>query len=216
MTFARTGLACLTTALTLTLTACGGGGDTGPQWAQEIRTQTTELFSQGITYQYVSECSVFAGSLYEQTTFTITRTSTDSQYLRAESTKYYFDDQCQEANREFTVKWPNAVVVVEGNTTLASGEVVQRITVLTESKQPELLPGLASISGEFAELSIAEGAFLGPFSFVNGAVARDIQYVTATTLTYGDPSQSTAESYPTELGTNVYTLKVTVPGSSGN
>jgi hypothetical protein len=224
MKFARTGLVGLTTALSLTLTACGGGGDTGPQWAQDVNTLTTELLSQNIGsgnpqelgLRYVSDCAVFAGSLYEQTTFTITQTSTANQYLRAESTKYYFDDQCREANREFTVNWSSAVVVVEGNVTLATGETVQRVTVVSESKQPELIPGLATISGEFAELSIAEGAFLGPFSFVNGSVNKDIQLFTDTTVTYGDPSQSTAESYPTELGTNVYTLQTIVPGSTTN
>ncbi len=226
MTYTRAALTTLLPALMLALTACGGGGDTGPQWAQEVK-QSTAALQTGSTAQVFkgSVCSDLGDSIGQETEiytrryYVISATTNPLQYTRVARADIYSDATCADASRELSITYPEELVTIDGTTNLASGREVQRLTIYSPAGAISVTTLKATVSetpGTYILSNGREVPLLADGSEVTASQEVQIQAATSTTLRYGDTEGLSADDYPTVLQFELFTLDTQVPPGSLN
>ncbi len=213
MKFASLFLRTLSAATVLGLTACGGGGDTGPTWAQDLKTNAQQGLLEGDASVYVyqsTQCKedFFPGLGYRQQ-LQYLQTSNTRQLLRRETFFFYEDTSCA-SEVSFSLRFPDAVISIDGSTTLATGEQVQQVTVSVPSGAAVLTPvGDAELTANGSAVITNSGVFQVPA--YPGTVVPNILYFSPDMRTHqvGDESQSLAQQYPSVLSDMRYDLKAT-------
>jgi hypothetical protein len=213
MKFASLFLRTLSLTATLGLAACGGGGDTGPTWAQDLKTNAQQGLLEGdatVRVYQSTECKedFFPGLGYLQQ-FQYLQSSNPRQLLRRETYFFYEDSTCA-GTVSFTLSFPDALISIDGGTTLATGEKVQQVTISIPNGQATLTPqGDAELTANGTAIITNSGIFQVPT--YPGAVLPNILYFSPDMSTHqlGDEAQSLAQQYPNALSPMRYELKAT-------
>lgn len=199
-------LAMLGMAAALTLTGCGGGGDTGPAFAQNLTSEVQVLRNQNgqETATYVSDCFYDASSdIHFRLQYNLSRTSNAEQLIRTSAEVLYGDDStCAQASRVSATFFPQEILISTGQRTLATGEVVEGFSVVD--------PGGNVITFDFTTAQATVSQVVQP------GTSRDIIFFGDGKIRLGNPSSTDLEDYPDALITDDYLLAppAVIPGST--
>jgi hypothetical protein len=206
MTFHAFKLSLLGLTAALALTGCGGGGDTGPAFVQNLTTEVGVLrnMSGQETSNYLSECFYDASSdVHFRLQYSLSRTSNPDQFIRASAEVLYGDDStCAASSRQSATFYPQQILIATGQRTLATGQVVEGFTVID--------PGGNVISYDFTTASATLVDVYSPES------SQDIIFFGDGKIRLGNRTNVELTEYPDTLDTDEYTLSppAVIPGST--
>ncbi len=112
------------------LSACGGGGETGPQWAQEVNDALT-----GKPYNiksYATACEALDAD-HSYATVLVTYQSSEGDFEQVHN-NYYDGLECGDANVAMVVKLPTSKVT-------ANGTFIDPVLGLTATRQTKVTAG---------------------------------------------------------------------------
>jgi len=98
-------------ALAAALTACGGGGETGPQWAQETKQTLTQVAYNVQTY--ITPCEDVLGGFYSNASVLVTYQTAAGNFEQVQR-NWYTGPNCVGSNLDLVVKYPTSKVTANG------------------------------------------------------------------------------------------------------
>jgi hypothetical protein len=214
MTSARnTQLACCLMA-TAALTACGGGGEKGPAWAQA----NTANLQRVIPYvkaapAYLSECKAVGSSSLSFRKGVIVVSETSSTIIHQPVIRYYQSTDCADTTRIFTLVEQLDTLSVDGaSTDDISGETVQKVTHNIATGEIKVTVDADGISvaptpGDEAnslDIAIKDGPTFSLTRIQQGDSYHDIILIKDGFLYFGDltPVEADPNTYPTQIDLN--------------
>jgi hypothetical protein len=98
-------------ALAAALTACGGGGEVGPKWAQTVKA---ELKSETFDVKtFATPCAAVLGGFYSNASVLVTYQTSTGQYEQRQD-NWYLGADCISSNLDLVVKYPTSKVTANG------------------------------------------------------------------------------------------------------
>lgn len=207
-------------ASSLLLSACGGGGDTGPQFATDLKDQVAAERA-GTTYQlFESDCENFPANEFvvgqKSSSARLSlyiRTSDDGRYIQAsETSSRYGEADCQSSNFLFSVSGRTYEYLLQDDAALSDGTSVKRVQAYTAPTTTKVAnQGIGylgtDVDGDFIAV---DGYRLSQVYYnktVSTAIYKDIVFFNGTTFVVGaGRSTKNDTTYPTALDTdNVFT-----------
>jgi hypothetical protein len=206
MTFQAFKLPLIGVIAALALSGCGGGGDTGPAFAQNLTTEVSVLRNMNgqETSSYVGECLYDSGeNVYFREQYSLSRTTNAEQLIRNSALVLFGSDStCAQVNRTSATFYPQQILIATGQRTLATGEVVEGFTVVD--------PGGDVITYDFVTAT-------GTIDYASQAQTRqDIIFFGDGKIMLGDSSDVELTEYPTTLYPIEFILSppAVIPGST--
>lgn len=199
-------------AAALTLTGCGGGGDTGPAFAQNLASEVQVLrnINGQETATYVSDCFFDSNSrVHFRQQFSLSRTSNAEQLIRTSADVLYgADSTCAQAGRVKAIFYPQEILIASGPRTLATGEVVQGYSVVD--------PGGNVVTYDFTTAQATVTEVIRPGSSLDIVFFGTDSSTGVATIKVGDTSATDAEGYPDSLLPDEFKLAppAVIPGST--
>lgn len=208
-------------AAALTLTACGGG-DTGPQWAQDLKDTIVYGQLQLPVGTFYGSCDPFFPGLADQATVQVKVIERiNGAYYSTSKVEYYNDVACSQGTLAVTSVAPRAKLIYVGSAEDAVSSLkYQQFRAQSEGGpvQYDIVPDSGvtvrdgSINGQFRKIisfPIREGS-TSPFEFLDPkptfAVDESVKDIVGNddlNLLFGkaDTSTATSDGFPTELDT---------------
>jgi hypothetical protein len=217
-------------ALAAALTACGGGGETGPQWAQD----TKKTLAQDVAYNiqtYAIPCEDIIGGFYSNASVLVTYQTAEGNFEQLQQ-NWYTGPNCVGSNLDLVVKYPTSKVT-------ANGTFVDPDLGLTTTRQTK-----ANVGGEMVLVKVGPsvtftreedqlGFFydvtLSPAPGVTGAAnfavptplepseQQDVAAYQGDTLYWGDGNGTLdSNGFPTTLARDPVQVFTRIPNSAPN
>lgn len=218
MTFRRYLKMAALVAATVTLTACGGG-DTGPQWAQDLKETLTPDDLQLPVGTYHSPCSRFTSGQTQSFIEINVIEKRGGAYHLTTTEEWYDDLGCSDTKKLFTLTYPKAQMTYVGTGEDSTASLTyKRVLLISEGGEMVITP----VDGDAVTITPTPGsatqkrisftnseslAFDQLFVFPAGATNTDIFGRDQGSLYRGDPTSALVEvgdsSFQTKLGTNL-------------
>jgi hypothetical protein len=221
MTYARiTKLACGLLAAAA-LTACGGGGDKGPAWAQETKANLAKVHPYvKAPPAFLEECIGVGTNLSYRRSIEVLSDDGSTIVLRP-TIRYYKDEECADKARAFTIYLQKDTMTVDGTIVEAiSGETARKVTHNFPTGEVIITADLDGVTvgptpGDEANsitVSISGGQTLELERIQTGESYHDIFLIKDGFLYFGDltPVYQDPNDYPTDfdLDTGIYEYTV--------
>lgn len=206
MTFHAFKLSLLGLTAALALTGCGGGGDTGPAFVQNLKSDVETLrdINNLETNSYVGACLYDStAKVYYREQYSLSRTSNAEQLIRNSAiVEFGSDGNCAQGSRTLATFYPQQILIATEQRTLATGQVVQGFTVVD--------PGGNVIDYNFQTATASVNSVSTP------QTRQDIIFFGDGKIQLGDSTDVAPSDYPTELFQIEFILSppVVVPGST--
>lgn len=216
-------------ASAIALTACGGGGDTGPQFASDLNSLVTAERT-GATYQlFSSECESFPFTenapsqkpssarldLY-------VRVADDGRFIEATEVSARFGDvECPESKFLFSVKGRTYEYLQLQDAALADGTPVKQVQAYSAATTTQVADkGIGvlgtDVDGDFIAVDGFRRSQVYINTIINTAAFKDIVAFNGTTFLVGaGRSSKTDDTFPTALDTENAFTYVKVVGRIG-
>jgi hypothetical protein len=220
-------------AAALTLTACGGG-DTGPQWVQDLKDTIVYGELQLPVGTVYSPCSALTISRPQSQVIVTAIEKTNGAYYITTKEEVYDDLGCSDDKKLFTLTYPRARLTYVGDGEDSTASLAyQRVRSVSEggNLQIDIVEDapvtFTPISSNQVRVKFTSGAFLEydqTTVFPAGATGTDIFGQDERSLYRGDQASAVEQvgddSFPSKLNTNVpfrpYRFFSITPGTYAN
>lgn len=203
-------------AAALTLTACGGGGDTGPQWVQNLKESIVYGQLQLPVGTFYGSCDpIFPSNVPQARMFVKVIEKSGGAYYLTNKVEYYDDLSCSQGTLAVTSTSPKArLTYVDSGDDAVSGLPYQKYLTVYQGGPVDFM--VADGSDATVEDDTSEGVPAKKITFSNGfevfdtkisfAVNETIKEIVGNndlSLFFGKAGTSTptSDGYPTELDT---------------